>query len=363
MIELRGKQLLLAQAETEPPDQSETASEQQDQEASEPAGDQTAMPVETEGQKKEKTEEPTKQIDATWKCETRAIDSEPSVALDNLYVGDKYLVHCQGEFVEGFATEQAAAAYLNEAQTYTIHILKMRTFENKEFWAEATSYKPGEHKFDGVIVSDGLQRIALTGEQPVVVKSALAERPQVEAMNPNAQKIMLMGPFPLALPIWLWIAIFVVVFGLVGLIWRTVAMRMQKRRLLEELAKHNTALTSYNQFHKEIRTHIRNHTGPTATNSTPTQYVRDLDSSFRMFLVREFLIPAMEWKTSTVMGELKGRHKKTYRYAGPQVRKLLVEFDRAKDAGEKMRYQDCEQLIEMSRRVVNQIKKMRRVTK
>ena len=67
MIELRGKQLLLAQAETEPPDQSETASEQQDQEASEPAGDQTAMPVETEGQKNEKTDEPTKQIDATWK--------------------------------------------------------------------------------------------------------------------------------------------------------------------------------------------------------------------------------------------------------------------------------------------------------
>jgi DUF438 domain-containing protein len=80
-----------------------------------------------------------------------------------------------------------------------------------------------------------------------------------------------------------------------------------------------------------------------------------------MFLVREFLIPAIEWKTSSVMSELKGHHRKTYRYAGPQVRKLLVEFDRAKEAGDKNGYEDCEQLIDMSRRVVNQIKKLKKV--
>lgn len=308
----------------------------------------------------ESQREVTRHIDATWDCELRASDVEPIVALESLHVGDRFLIHCKGEFVEGFAKEQASLAFLAEEQAYTLKLLNLRTFENTEFWAEATSYKPGEHKFQGLVVTDSLQNIALKGEKPIVVKSVLAQQQQA---NPEAQKIAFLGPFPLALPIWLWILIFVVLFAVVGWIWRFVDKRMQKRRLLERLSQHNTALTPFHQFHKEIRSHLRNHTGPTASLSTPTQFVNDVDKSFRMFLVREFLIPAMEWKTASVMSELKSNHKRTYRYAGPQVRKLLVELERAREAGDKNGYEDCEQLVEMSRRVVEQIKKMKRMAK
>jgi hypothetical protein len=143
---------------------------------------------EASSQDNEGPAEDLKQIDAQWNCEARASDVEPIVSLDNLYVGDTYLLHCEGDFVEGFATAEATLDFVVQEQSYTLKILKMRTFEAGEFWAEVTSYKPGEHKFDGVVITDSLQNIALSSEQPVVIKSALAERPQMEAMNPGCSK-------------------------------------------------------------------------------------------------------------------------------------------------------------------------------
>ena len=75
------------------------------------------------------------------------------------------------------------------------------------------------------------------------------------------------------------------------------------------------------------------------------------------------MIPANEWKSRSILAELKSSHKRTFRYAGPQIRKILVELERAKAALGRTQMSDCEQMIEMARRIVDQVQKIRRMQK
>lgn len=296
-----------------------------------------------------------------WSCRVQKNDADGAPELETLYVGDKYLLRCEGPFVDNLG-QKLKLEPLNEVDQYAVAILEFRTVDNDGLWATVTSYKPGTHKLSGFQLVDGQRIIPVEGGE-LQIKSALQELPPEQLNNPEAMKMTMLGPFLLAMPWWywaLWAAALLAIFGVLArFIWRKV----QRKKILENLARQATALTPYNQFNKEIREQMRKYTSTTQIKDFGAAYMKDLDQSFRMYLLRELLVPANEWSTRAVMRDVKMRHKKIYKNLGPQVRRVLIEFDRARRDPGIVTVEDCEQMREMSRRAVDGVYRMKRLSR
>lgn len=295
----------------------------------------------------------------TWDCQLKPFDGENSSPLESLYVGDLFLIHCQGDFVDNFQSPIKITAK-DDAAAYGLVVLEERSIENSQIWAVATSYKPGEHKLENFNLNSGEIAIPLSAGV-WQIQSALAERSPEVANNPESQKMILKGPFELPMPLWylgIWIGLILIICAFIS---KVVIKRLQRKKVLEKISRKATALTPYNQFNKEIRQHMRQFSSREEAENNLT-YMNELDQTFKLYLTRELLVPATEWNVGSVMGELKTRHKKVYKRVGPQVRRVLVEFQRAQRSSAPLSWEDCEQMKDMSRRVVDNVYRINKVS-
>lgn len=296
-----------------------------------------------------------------WSCRVQKSDAENAAELESLYVGDRYLLRCEGPFVDDLSNSLKLVPK-NETDSYSIKILDLRTVENEGLWADATSYKPGSVKLSAFQIVDGDRIIPIEGGE-LTVKSALKELPPEQLANPEAMKMTMIGPFVLMMPLWYWALWAVAFFAIFGILGRLIFRKLQRKKILDNLARQATALTPYNQFNKEIREQMRKYTSTANVNEFGPAYLKDLDQSFRMYLLRELLVPANEWGTGAVMRDIKNRHKKLYKSFGPQLRRTLIEFDRAKKSLGAVSFDDCEQMRDMSRRAVDGVYRMQRLNR
>jgi hypothetical protein len=304
---------------------------------------------------------PSSPTQPAWQCQARAFDAADAAPLDQLYVGDPYLLLCEGEFVEGMSAGGLVLQPVRPELSYGIQILSIRSVDGKSLWAEATSYKPGPQKFADFKLVSGAITLPLQGGE-LTVQSVLAQKSPEEMNHPDAMKMVYLGPFALAMPLWYWLLWGAVVLVSIGIVARFFLKRLQRHKILEALTKQATALTPYNQFNKELRQHLRDFSVPEIWKTRGEEALLLLDKSFRMYLLRELLVPANEWSTGAVMRDIRLRHKKLYRNLGPQLRRTLIELDRAKRDIQAISFEDCEQLRMMSRRTVDQLYRMKRLS-
>ena len=104
------------------------------------------------------------------------------------------------------------------------------------------------------------------------------------------------------------------------------------RKLTQELARHNTPLGAYPQFCKDLRALDRKYFTLASGRGNPSQFIGELNQHFRMYLVREFLLPAHEWSSRadcqiTRTDKAAGRNVKQDG-AGSVVRTHRVGIDR-----------------------------------
>ena len=146
---------------------------------------------------------------------------------------------------------------------------------------------------------------------------------------------------------------------------RAVIKYFERKRLYERMAKQRTALGPYNQLNKDLRILLRKYTGKRVTaeeeNLLARNYLRDLEREFKMYLVRQLLVPATEWNIRLTMKEIKSRHRKIYKDQGPQIERLLREFSKASKNVERIQIVDCEQLANMVRHTAARIHLQTRV--
>lgn len=138
---------------------------------------------------------------------------------------------------------------------------------------------------------------------------------------------------------------------------------MKRKRLIESLSRFQTAASPYNVYNKDLRQILRRFQATVSANGVdhPKDYLKELDLSFRMYLVRELRVPALDWSNREVMGEIKRRYKNLYFDLEDDLKALFRELEKAKKSEEKLSFVDCEQLRDMSRRLVDQIYKRARL--
>lgn len=285
-----------------------------------------------------------------WSCELQAPAGSESVAPS---VGSKQRLNCSGEMVTPL-TDSAQILFQDQQAAFALRILKLVNSTPQQATFEVTGYKPGYFQNVSFQISDGVTTVEVA---PMTwsVASILPKDQQPEPFGP-------MGPFKLSMPWWYWASIAVTILLLGLILWRYIRKHLQRKRLIERLAQHNTALSPYNQFHKDMRSLLRKYQTHSSqeTSGSSANYVHELDHHFRMFLVRRLVVPAQEWSSGATVREIRRRHRKVFNEAGENLRGLLRELDKAKRESHKVTHVDCEQLVSMARKLADRIEQTKR---
>ena len=173
-----------------------------------------------------------------WNCR---LETQPK---DGAFtVGEIFTLVCEGESVQFDSAEVSFLTY--EKNAYLLNILKAVKIESNETVFEATSYRVGKVDLSEVVAAVGDEQKFRLGGLVIPMKSVMnPAKPQKEPFGP-------IGPMKLSYPKWLWLSIIGTILLVIGWSVFSFRRRVQRKKVLEELKKHNTALGAYNQFNKD----------------------------------------------------------------------------------------------------------------
>jgi hypothetical protein len=278
-----------------------------------------------------------------WRCEIVPLAGDPGAApLNNLTVGSKFELDCNGD-ISVVWQGPAQVAPAKEENKYELVILKVISQEPTSARYVVTSYKAGNNKPEFVRILSGDQGFEATGltwnVQSVLPKD---RKPEV---NPS------IGPYLLNLPVWVW-GIVIGVALLISLIaWRITRRYRQRKKVLLMLKEHDSALPPHGQFHKDLR-QIKK----AMDRQEPA--LEKLDNDFRLYLLRAFQVPALDWSDGEILRDVRKKHKTVYEREAKRMAKVLRELGQLKKSS-SIKPKDMEQMFVLCRDTVDRIEKVR----
>lgn len=272
-----------------------------------------------------------------------------------LTVGREFYLACTGEWPKNLAQEKLQLVIPEQAK-YQIQLLgfEFRSPDTAEM--KITAYKAVPVQLDNLKLTDGAQTIEL-GPVRYSVKSVL-EKPK----DPQQQQEPY-GPFgPASIPVPFEYILFVLaLLGLIGLyVAQKIYRVIQRRRLLEKLKEHDSALAPLPQFHQSMRKLQRDNPvffGVQAETPAVLAAFESLYQMFGLFLIRQLHVPAFEWSEGLILKDVKKYHFTVYEYAGPELKKLLREYNQAQKNRNTLTDKDILVLAEQTRKLAEKIDK------
>lgn len=228
---------------------------------------------------------------------------------EQVTVGDHLLLNCTGDSPPGFSLEKSEFK-LNEANKYTVKLLKAEHADSGAFNLDFTVYAPGEYKINELILTDGINEISLNGAT-IKVESVL--KPSEDGKPPEPFGALM--PIGIITPVYYYLLLlfFVLVTGLYG------AYRMKRhlyyKKLKEKLKQYDSPITVDAQFYKSVRL------------AEKGNYPLDqIEKAFRLYNLRAYQLPMFELSNERVLKYFRRnfpKHKNTRH----SLHKLIGEFD------------------------------------
>lgn len=273
-----------------------------------------------------------------------------------LTVGRVFNLDCETSAPPKFKEGAALEFKLDEKQKYVLKYLGLVQEKNaagapsSKIQIEATSYRVGKQKLDDVILTDGTEELHLG---PLEFELHSVIDPQQAPPEPYGPIGPVTLPFPYAYfgpPFAILVILFV--FGL-----RMYLRRRHKRLLLERMREYEGALPPLSEYHQKMRA-LRREKGLDTDKELPHEeniaVLRDVDRAFRIFLIRRFRWPALDWSEGALFSEFKRERRKLYDETAVDLRKLLREFAAGLRAP-KLVSKDVLKILEESRRVADKL--------
>ncbi len=292
-------------------------------------------------------------MEAKWTCQLAKLDSrgQPGEALSEeapITVGERFHMACEGPAAP--LDSQALSLELPPNAKYAIRILEARSIEDTRAEFIATTWVGSTVEFPKLILTDKKTSIDL-GPLKIFAKSVIPAEAQQAEQPPEAKPPY--APVQLGLPgyVWIFVGLILVILALWGF-WIARAS-MKRRRLKSLLEKNQIAMTPYNFFNKELRRLSR--TGPHDTK----EYVKELNESFRWYLTRELVVPAVDSGPSQIVREIRKKHPEVLKPVKRELTLALNELEKALSAKQVVGDEDVSQLTELCRTLADRIHAVR----
>jgi hypothetical protein len=287
---------------------------------------------------------------AQLQCRTE-IPNQKSEEAGELTVGQVFHLLCKGDWPE--VKKESLELRLEEADKDKLKILGIEFPTKTEANLTVTSYKTGQHQLKAVQLVDAENSVVL-GDLNFTVKSVMnPQEPVKEPLGPT-------GPLQLSLSIWyplVLLVLIVFVLGFFGYRWK---IRRDKKRLLSDMRLEESVQEPYFQFYQSVRKMQRNFSffsGQVPTSAEITEFVTEINLAYKIYLARLFQIPTLKWSERKILSDFKRNHRDYYKEFRPEIRKALAELSRASGSLDKITGKDCQQLLELLRKNVDQTDK------
>ena len=290
-----------------------------------------------------------------WQCDLKSMDQDGP-----LNVGSKMEMSCRGDFIDLPQMDRVKIEFDESKNQYMLQLLNIKTFDYKNAQFVVTSYQAGKHSPVNFVVTDKVKGFRVEGMEWTI--ESVLDPTKKQEPYPS------WGPFGMKMPMWFWGAILFIVLLFGYFLFRKAKQFFERRRLVEKLYTHGTALTPFNQFNKDLRFLVRGYQNKSfdekyAKEFSQSSYVEQLEKLFRQFLMRELLVPTFDWSDSQILKEIKRCHRKIYQNIGPDIIRALKELERARNSGENLENSDRDQLTNMCRKIGEDIFQLRKVKK
>lgn len=274
-----------------------------------------------------------------WKC---TFDNNGTTSASGVTVGQKLNLFCSGETVEFKGPVKIEAEKPEDPPRPVfgkMFILETKKLENGTGEFVITSYQAGEHKAEGIILTDGSTKVALEGFD-LQVKSVIE--------NPTQQPYPSFGPWSMSITWYYWVilAIFVLLAG-----WKAfVEFKKYKvrKKLFDDLQNYRTARPPYDELHTELRKLERG-----LGRIAPTPFFETLDRAYRLYLIRELHVPALDWTDKDIVKEIKRRHIVIYSDIKDDLIDYFAEMRKIKK--NIIKHEDCEFLLKQCQKISDKL--------
>jgi hypothetical protein len=269
-------------------------------------------------------------------------------------VGEHMTLTCLSDF--GAALGDNAQVKAADGQDYSLYILKVLNSTPQSFTASATSYRATPHDGETYVITDGKVTFK-TSPLSFKIESVVVPK---EGQEPKPYPSY--GPFVMSYPLWMWLsigaAVLLVAFGIFWSIWR----RQKRKKLLAELEKFTTMLPAFGQFSKDARMSVKK-LGAIRSEGEAAELVKKIDEDFRLYLIRELKVPALQTSNREILREIKRSHPLVFVEYQGDLRRILFELERANRDSKIVQPKDCEELLFLSRKVADNIYAVKRRSK
>lgn len=274
-----------------------------------------------------------------------------------LTVGREFYLNCRGDWPRDLAQEKLQLIFPEQAK-YQIQLLGFEFRTPEEADIKITTHKVVPAKFENLKITDGTKEIELGVVQYQV--QTVIEKPEdpsqkVEPFGP-------MGPALVAMPMVYIVVVSLLVLSVLSLAATKVYRLWQRRQLLAKLKAHDSALSPLGEFHQQMRRLQRDNTvffGGKSTSQDVVLAFEELNSSFRMFLIRELHVPAFDWGSQLILKDIKKYHHLVYQDCSLDIKKLLREYDQAINNKNTLIENDIRVLFEQTRRLVEKVDQLK----
>lgn len=268
---------------------------------------------------------------------------------NELSVGREFYLVCKGAWPKVDLSE--AQLVLAEADKYKLRLISAEYRSPEEVDLKVVSYVAGPVQVQNPALQIKDQRIEIGPVQFEVV-SVLPTNPE-EKIEPYGP----VGPLELVWPFWLWVSLFVVASLVAILGGRKLRRWLQRRRLIEEMSAHDSALSALHQLHQTFRKLQREkeiYAGSKIDSLAIKEAVQEIRQAFLLFLTREFQVPAMSWPLNEVLRYIKRYDNMTYVEHVKAIIDVVEELDKAVQS-EKLILTDAIALLQKSRIVAEKV--------
>ncbi len=242
-----------------------------------------------------------------------------------LTVGDLFLLECSAESF----TLNPSQLRLVTNQPYQWHLLGSEMQPDGRLLLKVTSYQVGEINSEGLFLTDGINKMAITGVQAKIESVIDPKNPPEGPYGPFGGIVLVPPLFYL----WGIILAFVMVIVFFGF---RFYRRWQKKRLIVGLKKHDSRLSPLTQLHVHFRQLERQRQlsysqGDSLTSDALENQFVELDHILRIFIIRRFKIPAQDWSDRLIINDFQKRFSFLGQELTKDLRVLLREIKKNKE--------------------------------
>lgn len=272
---------------------------------------------------------------------------------ENLSVGKVFELKCEADSPSEFSNlklEQLEIR-LEKADQYKLQILKSEQTSADQLRFEVVSYKAGEHQLKALQVVDGEHSLVL-GDLSFAVSSVMNQQ------EPEKEPYPSVGAFSVHVPLWYWLLAFALLASILSWVYWRVRERKQKQKLMREMNLESIAQNPVGQFFHSVRKMQRSYaffSGIAVEPSVMKEFIEELNQAYRIYLARNFEVPALQWSEGKILSDIKKNYRSEYAELRPVLRKGLAELSRAQKNSDKVSSTDAQQLFDMIRKQIDQI--------